>query len=180
MDKNNDNSLEDKNNTKNNQNISALQHNIKTKGENAYYYAHGRKVEPNSTEAKTIEGPGIITGGNPTLLEKKVVEIENKVIKKFEKYAFYDDNDFVQIRVDLKNYFQDINNITDDCIESTLEEKSMSIRLNVPDGDPHMLVVKKFNKSIVPNESKVRILKGKLAISLKKNSGSETWDKLNA
>ena len=65
--------------------MCALEYNIKNKGENSYYYAHKSKFEDQEKDpnAKTITGPGIITGGDPILLqtEKKQVEIikEHKV-----------------------------------------------------------------------------------------------------
>lgn len=163
--------------------MTALEHNIKTKGANAYYYAHGRKYEQqgDTIQGKTIEGPGIITGGNPTLLEKKSIEVKPIITsKKFEKYSCYDDGDFFQVRVDLKIYFKDVSKITNDCIEANIEEKGMTIRVNEPDGEPHLLVVKKFFKNITPEESKVKIAKEKLCISLKKAKTGEEWDKLNA
>ena len=60
------------------ENMCALEYDIKKKGENAYYYAHKARFENNNADpnAKTITGPGIITGGVPVLLhtEQKVVE----------------------------------------------------------------------------------------------------------
>ena len=47
--------------------LSALKENQATKGNNSYYYAHTREW---STEgAKVVSGPGIITGGQPVLLQ---------------------------------------------------------------------------------------------------------------
>ena len=162
--------------------MTALEHNIKTKGENAYYYAHGRKYEQGEVkEGKTIEGPGIITGGNPTLLEKKMEDVKPIVSsKKFEKYAFIDDDGFTQVRIDLKVYFKDVTKITDDCVEANFEEKGMTIRVNEPDGEPHFLVVKKFFKNIKANESSWKLKNGKLLINLKKANTSDEWEKLNA
>merc|ERR1719203_1681835 len=47
---------------------SALQEDVDCKGENAYYYAHNRKFEV-PEHAKVISGPGLITGGQPVLME---------------------------------------------------------------------------------------------------------------
>ena len=62
--------------------MCALEYDIKNKGENSYYYAHKSRFENknNDPNAKTITGPGIITGGDPVLLhtEKKVVEVVKK------------------------------------------------------------------------------------------------------
>ena len=47
--------------------MSALEYDIKNRGENSYYYAHKGRFEDKNTDpnAKTISGPGIITGGDP-------------------------------------------------------------------------------------------------------------------
>lgn len=47
---------------------SALQANVDRKGENAYYFAHTRQFEV-PEHAKVITGPGLITGGQPVLIE---------------------------------------------------------------------------------------------------------------
>ena len=55
--------------------MSALEYDIKNRGENSYYYAHKGRFEDKNIDpnAQTISGPGIITGGDPVLLktEKK-------------------------------------------------------------------------------------------------------------
>jgi len=49
---------------------SALRQNIAEKGANAYYFAHGRDfVVPEN--AKVVTGPGLITGGAPTLISRE-------------------------------------------------------------------------------------------------------------
>lgn len=46
---------------------SALRQNIASKGQNAYYFAHNREfVVP--ADAKVVSGPGLVTGGAPTLI----------------------------------------------------------------------------------------------------------------
>jgi hypothetical protein len=47
---------------------SALHANIASKGDSAYYFAHGRHFEI-PAGAKVISGPGLVTGGAPELLE---------------------------------------------------------------------------------------------------------------
>ena len=71
--------------------MCALEYDIKNKGENSYYYAHKSRFENknNDPNAKTITGPGIITGGDPVLLhtEQKVVEVLKKP-KSISTYQF--------------------------------------------------------------------------------------------
>eukprot|EP00930_Biecheleria_cincta_P004911 TRINITY_DN105838_c0_g1_i1.p1 TRINITY_DN105838_c0_g1~~TRINITY_DN105838_c0_g1_i1.p1 ORF type:complete len:288 (+),score=56.71 TRINITY_DN105838_c0_g1_i1:120-983(+) len=54
---------------------SALQENVDRKGENAYYFAHNRKFEV-PPDAKVITGPGLITGGAPTLIEAGTTTVD--------------------------------------------------------------------------------------------------------
>lgn len=160
-------------------NMSALEANIKQKGEFSYYYAHGRKFENKDDEqGKVIQGPGIITGGEPVLLQKTVKEVQViKDTKKFIKYIFYDDNKYVQIKIDLP---EDCKDVTDDCININFAERSVDLRVNVPNSDPYFFSVKKLFQKIVPSESKAKINKGKLCISIKKKNEEEEWDKLSA
>jgi hypothetical protein len=158
--------------------VSALEHNIKSKGEFSYYYAHGRKFEnKQEVKGKNIEGPGIITGGPPVLLAKTITTVEViKEPKKFTKYIFYDDDKYVQIKIDLPEEFK--TSVTDNCIDIQFSEKSVDLKVIMPDREPYFYCVKKLAKKIIPDESKVRIFKGKVVISLKKKNEDEEWDKL--
>lgn len=162
------------------QQMSALEHNIKSKGEMSYYYAHGRKFENKEQEqGKVIEGPGIITGGDPVLLQKTLKEIPiAKEPKKFTKYIFYDDDKFVVVKIDLPEEIKDI--VTDENIELNLGEKTLDLKVTAANLDPYILSVKKLNGKIVPEESKSKIFKGKLSLNLKKKDEDEEWSKLTA
>ena len=160
--------------------MCALEHNIKSKGEFSYYYAHGRKFEkPSEDQGKVITGPGIITGGEPILLDKTVKEVA--VIKepnKFTKYIFYDDDKDVKIKIDLPENL--VKDVTDDCLAPEISERSISLRVLVPNTDPYIFQVKKLYQTIVPKDSTVKIFKGKIIITLRKVNDEEEWDKLNA
>lgn len=162
------------------ENVSALEHNIKSKGEFSYYYAHGRKFENKEQEqGKTIQGPGIITGGDPVLLEKSTKPVEIiKESKKFTKYAFYDDDKFVKIQIEIPAEIKE--KVTDECINISFQEKSFDLKVDVPNSDPYLMSIKKLYQKIVPEESKAKIFKGKVVISLRKKNEDEEWDKLNA
>jgi hypothetical protein len=166
--------------TNTNSNVSALEHNIKSKGEFSYYYAHGRKFEKTEEQSgKVITGAGIITGGDPVLLEKSSKEVEVlKEPKKFTKYIFYDDEKFAVVKIDLPEEIKDA--VTQDCIDLKLSDKTLDLRVNVPNGEPYFYSVKKLFKKIDPSECKSKIVKGKIVINLKKLKEEEEWDKLNA
>jgi hypothetical protein len=161
-------------------NMSALEHNIKLKGETSYYYAHKGRFEDkeNAVDAKTICGPGIITGGEPILLQRAVKPVEViKEPKKITKYIFYDDDRFAVIKMDLPG---DCKEITQECIESNFQDRAFDLRVNVPDGDPYFFSIKKLCQKIVPNESSCKLSKGKIVVSFKKKNDDEEWSKASA
>jgi hypothetical protein len=165
---------------KNDNSMSALEHNIKSKGEFSYYYAHGRRFEKQEEEnGKIIAGPGIITGGDPVLLQKTVKEVEViKEPKKFTKFIFFDDDKNVQVKIDLPDDIKEL--VTEDCVNIKFTEKSFDLRVDVPNGEPYFYSVKKLYKKIDPDGSKTKLLKGKLSIILKKKDEDEEWEKLSA
>jgi hypothetical protein len=163
-----------------NSKVSALEHNIKSKGEFSYYYAHGRKFEQKETEVgKTIQGPGIITGGDPVLLESSKKEIEIiKEPKKFTKFQFIDDDGCVQVRFELPEDIKDL--IRDDCVDIKYTNKSFDLRLNVPNSEPYLYSVKKLFKNIKPDDCKTKLIKGRLIVTLVKDDSDAEWEKLSA
>jgi hypothetical protein len=161
--------------------VSALEHNIKTKKENAYYYAHAYKFDKKETEgdAKTISGPGIITGGDPVLLAKTVKNVEVlKETKKFTKYIFYDDDKFVVVKIDLPEEMKEL--VKEDCLEVSFSERSVDLKVNVPNSEPYFFNVKKLAQKIIAEESKVKLVKGKIVINIRKKDEDEEWSKLSA
>jgi len=160
--------------------MSLLEENIKTKGENAYYYAHKRIFDPKEpVDGKILEGPGIITGGDPVLLDKSLKTVEViKENKKFTKYIFYDDDKFVRVKIELPENIKD--KVTLDGIEVNYQEKSFDLRANIEDSDPYFFSIKKLFKKVIPEECITKLVKGKIVLSLKKKSEDEEWDKLNA
>ena len=179
--KNLNSDVENNNKTNSSDNVSALEHNIKTKKENAYYYAHAYKFDKKESDpdAITLSGPGIITGGDPVHLGKVVKNVEVlKENKKFTKYIFYDDDKFVVIKIDLPDDCKDL--ITEDCIENKLQDRALDLKVSVPNADPYFFSIKKLFQKIVPEESKTKIVKGKLVINLKKKNEDEEWSKLSA
>ena len=130
----------DNTNTSNDKNVSALEHNNKTKKDCAYYYAHAYKYDEKDPqpEGKTISGPGIITGGDPVLLAKSVKTIEApKETKTFSKYIFYDDDKFAVVKITLPDEIKDL--VTVECIDFGLQERSMNMRVKVPNKETYFL-----------------------------------------
>lgn len=164
--------------------ISALEYNIKNKGETSYYYAHKGKFEDKNTDpnAKTITGPGIITGGDPILLqtEKKPVEIIQEP-KKINKYVFYDDDKYAIVKIELP---LDALDISDECLEHEFQERSFKLKINVPNCQPYFFTITKLYLKIIPDKSVCKIINTKngrvIKISFYKEDIDEEWSKLSA
>ena len=164
--------------------MCALEYNIKNKGETSYYYAHKSKFEDNKKDlnAKTITGPGIITGGEPVLLqtEKKPVEII-KEPKQITKYIFYDDDKTAVVKMDLPPDAQDI---TDECLEAKFEKRAYYLKINIPNGQPYFFAISKLYLKIVPEQSSTKIIKTKTGKGIKvvfaKDDIDEEWSKVSA
>lgn len=164
-------------------NVSLLEENIKTKGENAYYYAHKRIVDDrnnnNVEQGKVISGPGIITGGDPVLLDvsNKPVEVI-KENKKFTKYVFMDDEDYATLKIEFPEEIKTSVLIENVICEFT--EKTLDIKVTPINFETYYFSVKKLHKKIVPEESKFKLSKDstKLIINLKKKEVETEWEKL--
>ena len=164
--------------------MCALEYDIKNKGENSYYYAHKSRFENknNDPNAKTITGPGIITGGDPVLLhtEKKVVEVEKKP-KSISTYQFYDDDKFAVVKFELP---EDAQGITEEGITSDFQKRSFNLTIKTPEGERYIFKVTKLYLAIDPKLSTVKIVKAKngkksIKVNFAKVEIDEEWTKLN-
>jgi len=165
------------------ENMCALEYDIKKKGENAYYYAHksrfeNKNVDPN---AKTITGPGIITGGDPILLhtEKKVIENVKKP-KAISTYQFYDDDKFAVVKIELP---EDAQGVTEEGLKSDFQKRAFNLTIKTPEGDTYLFKVTKLYLAIDPEKSFVKIVKAKsgkksIKINFAKVEIDEEWTKL--
>ena len=163
--------------------MSALEYDIKNRGENSYYYAHKGRFEEKNTDpnAQTISGPGIITGGDPVLLntEKKVVE-QVKAPKTISNYQFYDDDKFAVVKIDLP---KDADEVTEECIESNFQKRSFNLKIKVPNGEHYIFKVTKLYMAIDPEKSNIKIINKKSGKAIKINFAKveidEEWTKLS-
>ena len=164
--------------------MCALEYDIKNKGENSYYYAHKARFEKkdNDPNAKTITGPGIITGGNPVLLhtEQKVVEVVKKP-KSISTYQFYDDDKFAVVKIELP---EDAQGVTEEGINADFQKRSFNLTIKTPEGETYVFKVTKLYLAIDPKLSNVKIVKSKsgkksIKINFAKVDIDEEWTKLN-
>ena len=165
------------------ENMCALEYDIKKKGENAYYYAHKSRFENNNADpnAKTITGPGVITGGVPVLLhtEQKVVEIVKKP-KTIASYQFYDDDKFAVVKIELP---EDAQGVTEEGIKADFQKGSFNLTIKTPEGETYVFKVTKLYLNIEPEKSNFKIVKAKsgkksLKINFAKHDIDEEWTKL--
>ena len=160
--------------------MSALEYDIKHKGENSYYYAHKGRFEEKKTDpnAQTITGPGIITGGDPILLQTEKRTIEKiKEPKTISKYIFYDDDKFAVVKIDLP---KDAEDIEDENLEFDFQKKSFNLKIKLPNGDKYIFKVTKLYLAIDPEKSSVKLLKNKkmIKVNFAKVEIDEEWSKL--
>ena len=165
------------------ENMCALEYDIKKKGENAYYYAHKSRFENKNPDpnAKTITGPGIITGGDPILLhtEQKVVETVKKP-KAISTYQFYDDDKFAVVKIELP---EDAQGVTEEGIKSDFQKRAFNLTIKTPEGETYIFKVTKLYLAIDPEKSNVKIVKAKtgkksIKINFDKVEFDEEWSKL--
>ncbi len=165
------------------ENMCALEYDIKKKGENAYYYAHKSRFENKNPDpnAKTITGPGIITGGDPILLhtEQKVVETVKKP-KAISTYQFYDDDKYAVVKIELP---EDAQGVTEEGIKSDFQKRAFNLTIKTPEGETYIFKVTKLYLAIDPEKSNVKIVKAKsgkksIKINFAKVEIDEEWSKL--
>ena len=164
--------------------MCALEYDIKNKGENSYYYAHKSRFENKNTDpnAKTITGPGIITGGDPVLLatEKKVVENVKKP-KSITTYQIYDDNKFAVVKIELPS---DAQGVTEEGVKADFQKRAFNLTIKTPEGETYLFKVSKLYLAIDPEKSNFKIVKAKsgkksIKINFAKVEIDEEWTKLN-
>ena len=164
--------------------MCALEYDIKNKGENSYYYAHKSRFENKNTDpnAKTITGPGIITGGDPVLLatEKKVVENVKKP-KSISTYQFYDDDKFAVVKIELPS---DAQGVTEEWVKADFQKRAFNLTIKTPEGETYLFKVSKLYLAIDPEKSNFKIVKAKsgkksIKINFAKVEIDEEWTKLN-
>ncbi len=165
--------------------MCALEYDIKNKGENSYYYAHKSRFENKNTDpnAKTITGPGIITGGDPVLLATETKVVENvKKPKSISTYQFYDDDKTAVVKIELP---EDAQGVTEEGIKADFQKRTFNLTIKTPEGETYIFKVSKLYLAIDPEKSTVKIVKAKsgkksVKINFAKVEIDEEWTKLNA
>jgi|EP00927_Polykrikos_kofoidii_P057140 hypothetical protein len=144
---------------------SALQRDVDTKGENAYYYAHNRKYEV-PEDAKVISGPGLITGGPPLLLEvgsQALEGVSGERIVWLKNYSWSDSGARVKVYVPITEGSLPEEG-SDALVEATYGSHSVDLTINVM--PRQKLKIDKLHSEIKAEECSVRVEPRKNRITL--------------
>lgn len=174
------------------ENKSALRSSIAKYGSNSYYYAHA-PLPAAGDDAKKIEGPGIVTGGPPTLLSCGVAAREpivaaadaaaeaaagRKVIGgiSLTRYTWCDYTKCVKVYIHLNNIREgeELDGpFNSNQIATEFNNDRMAIAIQRPSGLYILSMIKTYGE-IIPEESSVNISDHKISISLQKKD-ELTW-----
>lgn len=148
-----------------------MRQNQQTKGQNSYYYAHTRSFEV-PKDAKVVEGPGLITGGPPVLLETKAPASKGPVVVPIRNYTWNEDDLLMKVAFDGDGAeLANEENTTCDFKADTLTvvvrlSETKELRLNVL-----------LKKTVDPEKCKVRFSKGKgVRLTLAKTEKGKWYD----
>eukprot|EP00928_Gymnodinium_smaydae_P003280 TRINITY_DN11178_c2_g1_i3.p2 TRINITY_DN11178_c2_g1~~TRINITY_DN11178_c2_g1_i3.p2 ORF type:complete len:168 (-),score=28.44 TRINITY_DN11178_c2_g1_i3:55-558(-) len=154
---------------------SAMESNLQTKGDNAYYYAHSRHFEV-PEDAKVISGPGLITGGAPVLLEvgSGIAEaaVEERTVW-LKDYSWSDSTDKVKVYVPLSEGVLPSEGATD-LVESVFGQNKVD--LVVKTTPRYKLTIERLHAELNTDSCSCRVEahKSRIVLQLAKKR-STTW-----
>eukprot|EP00341_Mesodinium_pulex_P014886 CAMPEP_0116890292 /NCGR_PEP_ID=MMETSP0467-20121206/831_1 /TAXON_ID=283647 /ORGANISM="Mesodinium pulex, Strain SPMC105" /LENGTH=149 /DNA_ID=CAMNT_0004557907 /DNA_START=34 /DNA_END=480 /DNA_ORIENTATION=- len=137
---------------------SALRENLKRKGTNSYYYAHGHGA--NGPEWDGKEQPRLLATAPIAAQEAEV-----KRTRVIESYSWMDGKKSVKILVDYEN----AGDVDDECLELDWTPTSVSFRMTV-EGSEYILYIAPLH-GVIDNGT-VKKKDNKFIITLRKKSGS--------
>mmetsp|Transcript_52080 Transcript_52080/g.124002 ORF Transcript_52080/g.124002 Transcript_52080/m.124002 type:complete len:285 (-) Transcript_52080:100-954(-) len=151
---------------------SALQQNIDHKGDNAYYFAHNRHFEV-PEDAKVITGPGLITGGAPTLLEIGTTKVDDEADRTqwLKDYSWSDHGTKVKVYVPVPDGALPAEG-ADDVVEATYT--AANVDLMIKSKPFRRLKIDKLNAEIKPESCLTRVEAQKCRIVLHLSKKRET------
>jgi hypothetical protein len=147
---------------------SALQANIDRKGENAYYHAHTRHYEV-PEHAKVISGPGLITGGQPVLLEAGLAadSPEEERVVWLKDYSWSDSTGKVKVYVPVPEGLLPVDS-TDGMVEANFAPHQLDLTINCK--PRRRLKIEKLNAEVNPDSciTRVEAHKNRIVLQLAK------------
>lgn len=154
---------------------SALQENVDKKGENAYYFAHTRKFEV-PEDAKVITGPGLITGGQPVLLEAGSAmspDAEEDRTVWLKDYSWADSKGKVKVYVPVPEGLLPADGAEE---IAEVDWQPMQVDLSIKAKLRHRLKIEKLNGELKVEECSIRVeaAKNRIVLQLAKKRDT-TW-----
>jgi hypothetical protein len=157
---------------------SALQENVDTKGENAYYHAHTRHFEV-PEDAKVITGPGLITGGRPVLIEAGAAAVDPAAEERtvwMKEYSWADTKAKVKVYVPVPEGLLPSEG-ADAMVETQF--KALNVELTVKSAPRQRLRLEKLHAELKTDACSTRVEPGKNRIVLQLVKQKEvTWSGL--
>lgn len=146
------------------ENVSALEDNIRSKGSNAYYYAHGSRegVEKVEWDGKP----------EPRLLRRMPTEDSTAPSSTaITTYGWYDDGAKVKIFTEMAG----VEELEEDQVTLESDDRSLTLTINASD-ETHVLRLSPLKAAI--ESARCRVKPGKVWITLRKEDADETWREL--
>ncbi|CDJ66087.1 hypothetical protein, conserved [Eimeria necatrix] len=176
---------------------SALRSSIAKYGSNSYYYAHA-PLPAAGEDAKKIEGPGIVTGGSPTLLasgraepqplpnaaEAAAAAVAGRRLGgalSLTRYTWGDSTKTVKVYIHLdaiRPGEEADGPFSPDKVAAEFDKNKFAVALERPSG-LYILAIMKTYGSLVPSESSITVNENRICISLKKEEEGLTWFNLS-
>lgn len=135
---------------------SALEACLQTKGDNAYYYAHGRSFEV-PEDAKVISGPGLITGGQPMLIEAGANTVDPEAHERIvwlKEYSWSDSSSKVKVYVPVPEGVLPSEGAAE-AVEASWG--ATRVELTIKTRPQHKLTIEKLNAEIKVESCKERV-----------------------
>lgn len=154
---------------------SALQSNVDQKGENAYYYAHTRKFEV-PEHAKVISGPGLITGGQPVLIEAGAMAVDASAEERtvwMKDYSWADSKGKVKVYIPVPEGLLPAEG-AEELVEA--EYAATQVDLTIKSKPRQRLRIEKLNAEIKVDacSTRVEVQKNRVVLQLAKKRET-TW-----
>jgi hypothetical protein len=158
-------------------NASALEHNIASKGKNAYYYAHDKQKQTHVFKWDGKPEPALISR------EKSNDDLPKKFIKassfhyaksNITSYAFLNEDKAVKLYISME---QVGDKCTDADVQLDWDESSMSLTVKNYKDEDQCLSFGKLTANIV--DAKFKIKKDKIIVTLKKEKEGVEWHTIN-
>jgi hypothetical protein len=155
---------------------SKLFNSIDTYGSNSYYYAHSKSKEFVVPEnAKVVEGPGIITGGNPVKIADGEPLQPSVVRRRIDKYSWCDDDSKVRIYIDDPQILPHIKD-GESNVSCKFDHRSLLVEVPVSDSQFFVFEVSELNEEIEPSSSLFKVSLGKrVTITMAKKNPETKW-----